>query len=135
MHYVGTTKHDRMGHIASLGRVEWGQNVAMDGFTIRNLELLGPNPSRKAQLGRHPGPVGHPDGGDACCAGGSPNPCVMPRRIVRRHEAVAAFLDSPQMRADLIAELRSHRRLWNGLLAKTAAVRISPAELKKLRQH
>ena len=40
LHYVDTTKHDRLGHIASLGRVEWGSNVAMDGFTIRNLELI-----------------------------------------------------------------------------------------------
>ena len=53
--------------------------------------------------------------------------------ISRRHEAVSAFLDQPEMRADLIAELGQIGDLER-LLAKTAAVRISPAELKKLRQ-
>ena len=132
MHYVGTTKHDRMAHIASLGRVEWGQNVAMDGFTIRNLELLVPT---------------HPEGTalvDILDRSATPMGARMLRRwiaqplcdagaIVRRHEAVSAFLDQPQMRAELIAEL-SHIGDLERLLAKTAAVRISPAELKKLRQ-
>ena len=109
MHYVGTTKHDRMGHIASLGRVEWGQNVAMDGFTIRNLELLAPT---------------HPEGTalvDILDRSATPMGARMLRRwiaqplcdaeaIVRRHEAVSAFLDQPEMRADLIAELRSNWR-------------------------
>jgi DNA mismatch repair protein MutS len=132
MHYVGTTKHDRMAHIASLGRVEWGQNVAMDGFTIRNLELLVPT---------------HPEGTalvDILDRSATPMGARMLRRwiaqplcdagaIARRHEAVSAFLDQPQMRADLIAELGRIGDLER-LLAKTAAVRISPAELKKLRQ-
>ena len=132
MHYVGTTKHDRMAHIASLGRVEWGQNVAMDGFTIRNLELLVPT---------------HPEGTalvDVVDRSATPMGARMLRRwiaqplcdagaISRRHEAVSAFLDQPEMRADLIAELGQIGDLER-LLAKTAAVRISPAELKKLRQ-
>ena len=121
-----------MAHIASLGRVEWGQNVAMDGFTIRNLELLVPT---------------HPEGTalvDVVDRSATPMGARMLRRwiaqplcdagaISRRHEAVSAFLDQPEMRADLIAELGQIGDLER-LLAKTAAVRISPAELKKLRQ-
>ena len=134
MHYVGTTKHDRMGHIASLGRVEWGQNVAMDGFTIRNLELLGPYPSRRARplvdvVDRSATPMGA-----RMLRRWIAQPSVRCRvRLSRRHEAVSAFLDQPEMRADLIAELAQIGDLER-LLAKTAAVRISPAELKKLRQ-
>ena len=132
LHYVGTTKHDRLGHIASLARVEWGQTVAMDGFTIRNLELLAPT---------------HPEGTalvDILDRSATPMGARMLRRwiaqplsdvgsITRRHEAVAAFLEQPEMRADLIAELGRIGDLER-LLAKTAAVRISPAELDRLRR-
>ena len=132
LHYVGTTKHDRLGHIASLGRVEWGRNVAMDGFTIRNLELLAPT---------------HPEGTalvDILDRSATPMGARMLRRwiaqplceaegIAKRHEAVAAFLAQPEMRADLIAELGRIGDLER-LLAKTAAVRISPAELDRLRR-
>lgn len=132
LHYVGTTKHDRLAHIASLGRVEWGRNVAMDGFTIRNLELLAPT---------------HPEGValvDILDRSATPMGARMLRRwiaqplcdaegIVKRHEAVAAFLEQPEMRADLIAELGRIGDLER-MLAKTAAVRISPAELDRLRR-
>jgi DNA mismatch repair protein MutS len=53
--------------------------------------------------------------------------------IARRHEAVAAFLAQPEMRSDLIAELSRIGDLER-LLAKAAAVRISPAELDRLRR-
>jgi DNA mismatch repair protein MutS len=132
LHYVGSTKHDRLAHIASLGRVEWGKSVAMDGFTIRNLELLVPT---------------HPEGTalvDILDRSATPMGARMLRRwiaqplcdaegIARRHEAVAAFLAQPEMRADLIAELSRIGDLER-LLAKAAAVRISPAELDRLRR-
>ena len=137
MHYVGTTKHDRMAHIASLGRVEWGQNVAMDGFTIRNLELLVPT---------------HPEGTalvDVVDRSATPMGARMLRRwiaqplcdaegaISRRHEAVAsAFLAQPCNAGRPHRRTRSRIGDLERLLAKTAAaVRISPAELdKRLRQ-
>ena len=132
LHYVGTTKHDRLGHIASLGRIEWGHNVAMDGFTIRNLELLVPT---------------HPEGTalvDILDRSATPMGARMLRRwiaqpsttmaaVTRRHEAVAAFLAQPEMRADLMAELERIGDLER-LLAKAAAVKISPAELDRLRR-
>lgn len=132
LHYVGTTKHDRLGHVASLGRVEWGQNVAMDGFTIRNLELLAPtHPEGMALvdvLDRSATPMGA-----RMLRRWIAQPLCDPEGITKRHEAVAAFLAQPAMRADLIAELRRIGDLER-LLAKTAAVRISPAELDRLRR-
>ena len=132
LHYVGTTKHDRLGHIASLGRVEWGSNVAMDGFTIRNLELLAPtHPEGVALvdiLDRSATPMGA-----RMLRRWIAQPLCDAERVTRRHEAVAAFLEQPDMRADLIAELNRIGDLER-LLAKTAAVRISPAELDRLRR-
>lgn len=132
LHYVGSTKHDRLAHIASLARVEWGKSVSMDGFTIRNLELLVPT---------------HPEGTalvDILDRSATPMGARMLRRWIaqplcdakgvnRRHEAVASFLAQPSMRADLIAELSRIGDLER-LLAKAAAVRISPAELDRLRR-
>ena len=122
-----------MAHIASLGRVEWGQNVAMDGFTIRNLELLVPT---------------HPEGTalvDVVDRSATPMGARMLRRWIaqplcdagamsRRHEAGIGIF-GPARNAG-----RSHRRtrdksaIWSGCSPKQLRVRISPAELKKLRQ-
>ena len=40
IHYLLETQHDKTSHIASLSRIDQGQFVWLDKFTIRNLELL-----------------------------------------------------------------------------------------------
>lgn len=40
IHYLIETHHDKIDHIASLSRIDQGQYVWLDKFTIRNLELL-----------------------------------------------------------------------------------------------
>ena len=40
IHYLHETQHDKIGHITSLARIDQGQFVWLDKFTIRNLELL-----------------------------------------------------------------------------------------------
>ncbi|MBM3403482.1 MAG: DNA mismatch repair protein MutS [Bacteroidetes bacterium] len=40
LHYLAETQHDRVRHICKLSRIEETQNVWLDRFTIRNLELL-----------------------------------------------------------------------------------------------
>ena len=40
IHYLIETHHDKINHIASLSRIDQGQYVWLDKFTIRNLELL-----------------------------------------------------------------------------------------------
>lgn len=40
IHYLHETQHDKIGHITSLSRIDQGQFVWLDKFTIRNLELL-----------------------------------------------------------------------------------------------
>ncbi len=40
IHYLIETHHDKIDHIASLSRIDQGQYVWLDRFTIRNLELL-----------------------------------------------------------------------------------------------
>ena len=40
IHYLIETHHDKISHITSLSRIDQGQFVWLDKFTIRNLELL-----------------------------------------------------------------------------------------------
>ena len=40
IHYLLETQHDKINHITSLSRIDQGQFVWLDKFTIRNLELL-----------------------------------------------------------------------------------------------
>ena len=40
IHYLLETRHDKINHITSLSRIDQGQFVWLDKFTIRNLELL-----------------------------------------------------------------------------------------------
>ncbi len=41
LQYMEYTKHDQLGHITSLRRIEEDRFVRLDKFTIRNLELMG----------------------------------------------------------------------------------------------
>ena len=51
IHYLHETQHDKISYITSLSRIDQGQFVWLDKFTIRNLELLNtPNPNAKTLI-------------------------------------------------------------------------------------
>ena len=51
IHYLHETQHDKIAHISSLSRIDQGQFVWLDKFTIRNLELLNsPNSNAKTLI-------------------------------------------------------------------------------------
>ena len=51
IHYLIETHHDKINHITSLSRIDQGQYVWLDKFTIRNLELLHtPNANAKTLI-------------------------------------------------------------------------------------
>lgn len=51
IHYLHETQHDKIDYITSLSRIDQGQFVWLDRFTIRNLELLNtPNPNAKTLI-------------------------------------------------------------------------------------
>jgi DNA mismatch repair protein MutS len=41
LHYLKDTEHPNLGHISTMQRIDVGQHLWMDRFTIRNLELMG----------------------------------------------------------------------------------------------
>ncbi len=51
IHYLHETQHDKIDYITSLSRIDQGQFVWLDKFTIRNLELLSTsNPNAKTLI-------------------------------------------------------------------------------------
>ena len=42
MHYLAETRHDQLGHINKISRIDEHQYVWLDKFTIRNLEVINP---------------------------------------------------------------------------------------------
>lgn len=51
IHYLHETQHDKIDYITSLSRIDQGQFVWLDKFTIRNLELLNTsNPNAKTLI-------------------------------------------------------------------------------------
>jgi len=51
IHYLHETQHDKIDYITSLSRIDQGQFVWLDRFTIRNLELLNTsNPNAKTLI-------------------------------------------------------------------------------------
>ena len=42
LYYLDLTQHTEISHITSLGRIDSGRYVALDRFTVRNLELVAP---------------------------------------------------------------------------------------------
>jgi len=42
LHYLGETRHDRLGHVRRIARLTAGGHVWLDRFTVRNLELIAP---------------------------------------------------------------------------------------------
>lgn len=51
IHYLHETQHDKISYITSLSRIDEGQYVWLDRFTVRNLELIStPNPNAKTLI-------------------------------------------------------------------------------------
>jgi len=42
LHYLAETRHERIGHITRLARLNAGTHLGLDRFTVRNLELVAP---------------------------------------------------------------------------------------------
>ncbi|MES2389097.1 MAG: DNA mismatch repair protein MutS [Bacteroidota bacterium] len=131
LHYLNETEHRELGHIRSISRLEHEQYVWMDRFTIRNLELLFP-----AQEGGVP-LISVLD--KTCTPMGARllrQNLLLPLKdkaaIDARLDAVESLLADP----DLATELRNLLKTMGDperLIAKTAARRVNPRELNRLK--
>lgn len=132
LHYLRETSHDKTRHITSISRIEEDRHIWMDGFTVRNLELLTPM---------------HPEGQSLFDI---LNTCDTPMgsRLLRRWIAlplkdvapinerlnlVAFFIQNLEQAAQVSEHLR-HIGDLERIVAKAAVQRIAPRELLSLKR-
>ena len=132
MHYLRETSHDKTRHITAISRIEEDRHVWMDGFTVRNLELLAPMQPEGQSLF------------DILNACDTPMGSRLLRRwialplkdtspINERLNLVEYFIQHSEQAADVSEHLR-HIGDLERIVAKAAVQRISPRELLSLKR-
>lgn len=131
LHYLDLTHHTRLGHITALGRIDSDRYVALDRFTVRNLELteaLSPDGmSLYDVLNRTSTPMG---------ARRLRNWILFPlldlEEINRRQDIVEYFFRDPELRCKALDTLQRVGDLQR-LISRVGARRISPRECVALK--
>ena len=132
LHYLRETSHDKTRHITSISRIEEDRHIWMDGFTVRNLELLSPM---------------HPEGQSLFDI---LNTCETPMgsRLLRRWIALplkdaapinerlnlVEFFIQNSEQANQVSEHLRHIGDLERIVAKAAVQRIAPRELLSLKR-
>lgn len=130
LHYLGETRHDRLGHVRRIARLSAGGHVWLDRFTVRNLELVAPvNEGGRTLLKAM----------DRCVTPMGARllkrwllfPLVDPVAIGERHDRVAAFIAQEGLTRALEGELQAVGDLER-IVGRAAAARINPREVLQL---
>lgn len=131
LYYLKDTEHPHLQHLASIQRIDRGDFLWMDKFTIRNLELMGPAPGEQGQsllriLDNTVSPMG---------ARLLKRWLLMPLKeldpIRQRHDAVEFFIKDPALRSALAQHIHECGDIER-LVAKIPNRRIGPRELLQL---
>jgi DNA mismatch repair protein MutS len=131
MHYLDITRHERLGHINKISRIDEDSYMWLDKFTIRNLELLYPVN----------------EGGHTLCEVIDRTLSPMGARLLKRWIALPLKdIRRINERLDVTAYFHAHGDITKALgehirqvgdmeriIAKMAAGRISPRELMQLK--
>jgi DNA mismatch repair protein MutS len=132
MHYLAETQHDKIAHIATLGRIEEDRYVWLDKFTIRNLELIGSTNENARTL------VGVID--DTVSPMGSRLlrrwmllPLKETKLIEQRLSVVEYFTKHGEVMETIGSELKQIGDLER-LISKVAVGRINPREVQQIRR-
>ena len=131
LHYLKDTEHPNLQHISSLQRIDREDYLWMDKFTIRNLELLGPNTGDQGNsllkvLDNTASPMG---------ARMLKRWLLMPlkeaARIHERLDAVEFFIKDPTQRTALTQHIQQCGDIER-LVSKIPIRKITPRELLQL---
>lgn len=131
LHYLDITHHTQLNHITTLGRIDSGKYVALDRFTIRNLELvesLAPDGmSLYDVLNRTSTPMGARRLKQWLMF-----PLLDLSEISRRHDIVEYFFRDPDTRCQARDALRRIGDLMR-IVTKVGARRLSPRDAVALK--
>lgn len=130
LHYLAETKHNDIGHINGIGRLEEDKYVWLDRFTVRNLELLS---------AQHAGGVPLIDVLDQTLTPMGARllrkwvvlPLKEPAQIQRRLDTVQALHEQSELLEAIRDQLRQINDLER-LISKVAVRRVNPRELLQL---
>jgi DNA mismatch repair protein MutS len=130
LHYLGETRHDRLAHITQIRWLRPSTHVALDRFTVRNLELVSPvNEGGRTllqALDRCTTPMG-----SRLLRRWLLFPLLDVQEIVQRQNVVQALYEEAGP-AELLGEQLDHIGDLERLAGKAAAGRINPRELLQL---
>ena len=131
LHYLSETEHAKLGHLAQLKRHNPQQQVWMDRFTVRNLELISPNAPEAITL---LDVIDH----TATAMGGRllrrwiTAPQTNVERINQRLDSVSYFTENTTQHEQVITCLKQMNDIER-LVAKIATGRINPKEVNALK--
>ncbi|MBD5291551.1 MAG: DNA mismatch repair protein MutS [Bacteroides sp.] len=130
LHYLDLTQHNEIRHITTLGRIDSGRFVALDRFTLRNLELLAPlapdGMSLFDVLDRTRTPMG-----SRLLRNWIAFPLLDLDEIRRRQDVVEAFFRDPSARDRIALQLKTIGDLRK-LVSKVGTRRLSPRDCVRL---
>ncbi len=130
IHYLHETHHDKLDHISKISRIDEGNYVWLDKFTIRNLELVHPiSPGGKTLLDvidKTDSPMGA-----RLMRRWITMPLVDKAEINERHTVVEYLINQQQHQEKLHEILRKVGDLER-LISKVVTYRVSPREMVQL---
>lgn len=130
LHYLLETHHDKIDHISNLSRIDEGQFVWLDKFTLRNLEMIAPlHPDAKTLLDildRTVSPMG-----SRLMRRWIVLPLKDRNQVAARYEVVEFLLDKPELMREISEAIRLSGDLER-LISKVSLNRINPRELQQI---
>lgn len=131
LHYLGETRHDKLGHITKINRIAEDAYVWMDKFTIRNLELYHSHQENAVTLLDVIDKTISPMGG-RMIKRWLALPLKDQEKIMERHEVVSFLIDHPE----ILDKFQMHTKRIGDLerlVSKTATAKINPREVIQLK--
>lgn len=125
LHYLDMTATHNLAHITSLARIDEGAFMSIDGFTLRNLEILAPLDPSGTSLFRILCKTLTPMG-ERLLRQWITFPLVDLKAISRRQDAIEGFFRDPELRcrvSTLLGEAGDMKRLVGRLAQRKAAPR------------
>lgn len=130
LYYLFETHHEQIDHVSALSRIDQGQFVWLDKFTIRNLELLNsPHPQARTLLDiidKTVSPMG-----SRLMRRWITLPLKNKQQIIERQEIVSYLLTN-KVQLQLMQEAIRTTGDLERLISKVSLVRINPRELQQI---
>ena len=131
LYYLEFTEHKNIAHISSIARLDAGDYVWIDKFTIRNLELFSSNGSDSSSFARVIDRTLTPMGG-RLLKRWIAMPILDIAKITRRQDVVEAFVKDGQL-ADAVAEQIACIGDLERIASRVASLKVLPREFIQLK--